>query len=175
VGGAVFEGRKVLVLTKRIEHYEKFKEFFPPSNAFRYISSDNKNKNELLTKLKKGSEEFSAIFGTTSMLSVGVDIPMVDTLVIACDMSGKVLTTQSVGRALRSFRNKKQPIIIDFHDGWKWDYDMKQKGLPPIEFNSTFNRQFKSRLEYYLYKGYEINYKGGMVPYAWMNKKEACD
>ena len=172
IGGSAFEGRKVLVLTKRIAHYEKFKESFPPSDAFRYISSDDKGRDKMLMRMKKGLEDFSVIFGTTSLLSVGVDIPELDTLILACDMKGKVLTTQSVGRVLRSFGGKKEPKIIDFHDGYEWDYGMKQRGVDLQITNSTLHRQFKSRLDLYKDKNWTVEYKGGILPYKWLHVQD---
>lgn len=172
IGGAAWEGRKVLVLTKRIAHYEKFREMFPPSEAFRYIESSDKDRDQTLMRMKKGLEEFSVIFGTTSLLSVGVDIPELDTVIIACDMKGKVLTTQSAGRILRSFSGKKQPVIVDLHDGYKWNFEMKNAGLQGDVTNYTFHKQFQERLRLYKSKGWTVEYKGGILPYKLLHDQD---
>lgn len=137
--GEVLQGRKVLVLTKRIKHYELFKEMLPENDLFHYISSEDKGRNELLTRLKDGEEDFQCVFGTTSLLAVGTDIPQLDTLILACDMKEDTLTTQSVGRILRMFEGKPEPKIIDI-----WD--------------KAFWNQKKARERLYKSKGWEINY-----------------
>lgn len=137
----VLAGRKVLVLTKRIRHYQLIRDMLPDSDVFFYIDSDDKERNKTLMDFKQNRREFSAIFGTTSLLSVGTDIPALDTVIIACDMAGEVITTQSVGRALRLFEGKPQPKIIDL-----WDNKSRK-----------FSDQFKKRLKLYRDKGWEVN------------------
>jgi superfamily II DNA or RNA helicase len=138
--GEVLSGRKVLVLTKRIAHYQHFEEEFGNRENFLFISSDNPNRNEILADLKNGDKDFACIIGTTSLLSVGTDVPRLDTLIIACDMREDVLTTQSIGRILRLFEGKPSPRVIDL-----WDERV------PI-----FKRQGVVRRKLYKKKGWKI-------------------
>lgn len=161
VACSIAEKRRVLVLTKRIAHYEKFKKIFSGPRAF-FIDSNNKERDTLLMKMKRNKVDYSVIFGTTSLLSVGVDIPSLDTLVIACDMKGKVLTTQSAGRVLRAFDGKKQPIIVDFHDGY-----VSGPGRESHCYNPILHNQFKERNSLYKHKGWEVQYKGGWEPKSY--------
>ena len=118
----VNKGQKTLLLTKRIEHYENIKKSLKKIRNFNdriyFISSKNKERNELLKEFKNETKHFDAIVGTTSLLSVGLDIPALDTLIIACDMRSGILTRQSAGRILRLFGEKKEAEILDIKDGW---------------------------------------------------------
>ena len=144
VVGNALEGKKTLVLTKRRNHYALLRDRFIPnvSDGFIYIDSDDKGRNDVLAELKRSAKRFTCIFGTTSLLSVGTDIPSLDTLILACDMKSSVLTQQSVGRILRLFDGKPTPRIIDLYD----------------DKNPVLASQFKSRLDLYKQKGWEISH-----------------
>lgn len=113
----VNNGRKVLILTKRVEHSNSLTFYLKDKETFQ-ISSDmnEKEKDILLTKLRKNEIDFDIIIGTFSLLSTGVDIPVLDTLIIAGDLRSSVLTQQSAGRVLRLFSGKQTPKIIDIDD-----------------------------------------------------------
>ena len=116
----LLEGRKILVLTKRTKHYETIHRAISRCNAYsiksKLSAAEAKTQNELLEKLRTGSSDFNVILGTFSLLSTGINIPALDTIVLAGDLKSSVLTTQSVGRILRLFEGKKQPKIIDIDD-----------------------------------------------------------
>lgn len=110
-------GRKVLILTKRIEHYEKIKELLAGVELFTINSEDSaKYRAELLEGLRSEKTKFQVLLGTYSMLSTGTDIPSLDTLIFAGDVRSDILTEQSAGRILRIFEGKKDPLIIDIND-----------------------------------------------------------
>lgn len=135
--GEVSQGRKVLVLTKRVKHYENVRPMVDFLENVHFISSKDPHRNALLSVLKEFGE-FKAVFGTTALLSVGTDIPALDTLIIACDIKSSVLATQSVGRVLRLFKGKKDAHIIDLCDNK----------------NFTLYRQYKEREKLYIRKGW---------------------
>ncbi|NKQ39522.1 MAG: DEAD/DEAH box helicase [Methanosarcinales archaeon] len=137
----IYRGRKVLILTKRIEHFEKIKYFLNNHKVYALSSKDKqKDRDELLKKLRNNTIEFNVIVGTYSMLSTGVDIPALDTIIFAGDVKSDVLTEQSVGRILRLFEGKKDPKVIDIHD----------------YTNPIFHRQFLKRQQFYNKNNWEI-------------------
>ena len=95
--GEAASGRRVLVLTKRIAHYENIREILGERDNVYYISSKDKNRNKLLMDMRNGDVDFKIIFGTTSLLAVGMDVPSLDTLIIACDLKAENLTIQACG------------------------------------------------------------------------------
>jgi len=144
VGAESLAGRKILVLTKRVEHAQiLFEPFNILPGAF-LIGSKDKEKNRKLADLKSGKTKFRIIFGTTALLSVGTDVPSLDTLVLACDMKGEVLTVQSVGRILRLFEGKPSPKIIDIAD----------------RSNHILKRQNSARLGIYRARGWPLEFFG---------------
>jgi len=116
----ILNGRKIIVLTKRVEHYNKISELINSDKKFTIRatlpSKEAKEQQALLEKLREGHSDFDVILGTFSLLSTGINIPALDTIVFAGDIKSTVLTTQSVGRILRLFDNKKSPKIIDIDD-----------------------------------------------------------
>ncbi len=115
INAEIANGRRILVLTKRVEHYKVLQEMLNHQEAY-CLSSDMKRqeREELLTRLQV--EPFSVLFGTFPLLGTGISIPSLDTLVIAGDLKSDVLVTQSAGRILRLFEGKQSPRIIDIHD-----------------------------------------------------------
>lgn len=111
-------GRKVLVLTKRRAHYQKLAELLPPSLQAHVLSSSTPKEERklLMQELRRGEASFQVLLGTYSLLSTGVDIPSLDTVVLAGDLKSDVLTEQSVGRILRLLAGKKDPKIVDVQD-----------------------------------------------------------
>jgi len=135
-------GRKVLVLTKRIQHYENIRKIMPDWGEIYYIDSKDPDRDWMLNGMKTGCIDFNVIFGTTSLLAVGTDIPCLDTVVIACDMKSPVLTTQSIGRIRRLFEGKTDPKVVDLHD----------------TLNYKLNNQAKCRMKLYKEKGWKYKY-----------------
>lgn len=116
-------GRRVLILTKRIEHFDllhyKLRELAPEGTdgyfAIRSTGSE-KDRAALLDSFRDGTARFSCLLGTFGLLGTGVDIPSLDTLIVAGDLKSSVLTTQATGRILRLFEGKQSPKIIDIVD-----------------------------------------------------------
>lgn len=144
VMGETLSGRKVLVLTKRRAHYwnigKHLSEDVRQSGMYLFIDSGDKERNNILRRLKTGEQEFFAVFGTTSLLAVGLDIPAFDTLILACDMKSDVLLVQSAGRILRVFLGKQDPLIYDLYD----------------DKNPFFARQHWERRKVYGAKGWKV-------------------
>lgn len=146
--GEIVSGKKVLVLTKRIAHYRNIEKLFNDKTGHFYIDSKDKQRNETLSGLRDGSIDYRAVFGTTSLLAVGVDIPSFDTLFLICDMKSEVLLTQSAGRILRVFEGKPEPLIIDMWD--TTDY--------------RFNNHARERRKLYKQKNWKCRVIGGFDP-----------
>jgi superfamily II DNA or RNA helicase len=117
-------GRKILVLTKRVEHYTTLANVLRRQVAGRKqlrvheISSQTNaaDRARILEALRGGSQDFDVILGTYSMLATGTDVPALDTLIFAGDLRSDVLQEQSAGRILRIFGDKERPRIIDVAD-----------------------------------------------------------
>ena len=135
----IANSRRVLVLTKRVEHYQTLSRGENQNGIYTVDSSSpSKERFALLERLRAGESDFRAIFGTFSLLSTGTDIPALDTLIFAGDLRSDVLQEQSVGRILRLFGDKQRPKIIDVVDTG----------------NHILHHQAKARMKFYQKMGW---------------------
>jgi len=144
-------GRTTLVLTKRISHYEHLmlllRENREDVRCIALASNATKSERERVMGELRGQHPYNVIFGTYSLLSTGVDIPKLDTLVVAGDLKSSVLARQSVGRILRLFDDKKEPLIIDIQD----------------TNNYVLKKQAKERRKFYEANGWTITSQSDWV------------
>jgi len=112
---AVEKKRKVLILSGRRTHlamlYDKLvielKKLNVPTDIMGFYAGG------LDQTVLDVSARKQVIFGTYSMAAEGLDIPDIDTLILATPR-GDII--QSVGRILRVVEDKKLPVIVDFVD-----------------------------------------------------------
>ena len=112
---AVNSGRKLLVLSERVKHLQvmdaMFHDMWPrqyggvPTTDY-YVGG--RKKDEL-----KIAAEARVIFATSQYAQEGLDIPALDTLFLTTPLSD---VEQAVGRILRPFDGKKEPIVVDIRD-----------------------------------------------------------
>lgn len=100
-------GRKLLVLSDRRLHCEYLNQQFPGSGLYMGGMSEG---------ALEESSKCPIIFGTFSQAHEGLDIPTLDTLILATPKSD---IKQSIGRILRETPGKKnEPHIWDIRDNW---------------------------------------------------------
>lgn len=101
-------GRKVLVLTLRLEHVNQI---------VGALALKGFDVSRFVGGMKQTEQDEAArsdiIVGTFQMAKEGLDIPELDTLVIAAPTSD---VEQAVGRIQRQHPGKKQPLVIDVLD-----------------------------------------------------------
>lgn len=111
---AVRAGRKCLVLSERLQHLRDLETMLyshwgdvdvKPSVGF-YIGGQEQEALDEAAKAK-------VVFATSQLVQEGLDIPPLDTIFLTCPMGD---VEQAVGRILRPFDGKKEPIVVDFRD-----------------------------------------------------------
>ena len=126
------QGRKVLVLTDRRQHCMNLLEKLSVGSFTKGLYIGGMKPDEL-----KLSEECDVIFATYSLAHEGLDIPSLDTLIMASPKSDIV---QSVGRILRETIGKvNTPYIVDIVDNW-----------------GPFQYQYFKRTKYYKSAGFSF-------------------
>lgn len=126
------ENRKILVLTDRRQHCITMLE-----SSRNQLYSSGLYIGGLKPEELKESEQADVIFATYSLAHEGLDIPTLDTLIMASPKSDIV---QSVGRILRETVGKNNtPLVIDIVDVW-----------------GPFQYQFFKRCMYYKSAGFSI-------------------
>ena len=109
---AVKAGRKILVLSERLEHLATLEKLLlkemdgnEPSTGYYVGGMSPDERRESATK--------TVIFATVQYAAEGMDIPPLDTLFMTTPNSD---VEQAVGRILRPFEGKKEPVVVDFRD-----------------------------------------------------------
>ncbi len=144
--------RKVLVLTDRLDHVDLLLKGTKTILGVSHYSY-GKYVGGMTETQRDASAECDMIFGTYSMASEALDIPTLDTLVLA---TPKYDVEQAVGRILRACYGKMIPVIIDVVDpfshyqqhGWsRRTFYVKQKYNVTRESHVTFLPKFKNWLK----------------------------
>lgn len=108
----VKSGRQTMVISERIEHLQEIAETIAGvlntdiKYGF-YIGRTSQKERERIAK------ECDLILGTTSMLTLGTDIPTLKALIFATPISN---ATQAVGRIRRISEGTKAPFVYDIID-----------------------------------------------------------
>jgi hypothetical protein len=124
--------RQLLVLSDRRFHCEFLHQCFPKTSGL-YMGGMKE------AQLQESSKK-KIIFATFSQAHEGLDIPTLDTVILA---SPKSDITQSIGRIMRETKGKKNdPHIYDVHDPW-----------------SIFTAMYYKRLKIYRQGGFNIRGK----------------
>ena len=124
------KGRKILILSDRIEHLKSLKVLIDKYEQYTcdfYIGG----------KKQKDLEEASKaqiLLGSYGMASEGLDIPSLNTLIMATPRSE---VEQSIGRIIRKSHNNIQPVIIDIVDM-----------LPSFVRQGLYRRRLYKKLKY---------------------------
>lgn len=104
------ETRQVLILSDRRSHCEHLAGLFGKEQAGLYMGGMARE------SLDKTAKESRLIFGTFSQAHEGLDIPKLDTVILATPHSD---VRQAIGRILRETPGKiHSPLIIDIIDRW---------------------------------------------------------
>jgi superfamily II DNA or RNA helicase len=105
------EGRRVLVLVRRIEHGERLEKLIPGS---RFVQA--KDKEAVRRAVRDLSEGTLRIVIGSPVVGEGLDMPGVDALVYAKGYKARVTHTQDTFRVLTGGGDKKDAVIVDFVD-----------------------------------------------------------
>ena len=131
--------RKLLILSGRREHCEQLINNY--KKQMKYLDNMGLYVGGMKKPALKLSEEKQLIFGTYEMAQEALDIPDLDTLVLATPLKGDII--QTIGRILR-----KQVA----------DYINPPKIIDIVDNISCFKNQAKSRYSYYEVNDYQVEF-----------------
>lgn len=101
--------KPVLILIRNIEHGEELNKLIPDS-IFLSGRDDNDFRDKIFKKYE--NKEVPVLIGTMGILSEGISINAIRTLVIAQGGKSEIVATQSLGRALRRDGDEKQKAVV---------------------------------------------------------------
>lgn len=118
IEGAFGKGRKILVITRRIEQNHAIGELLQKSNLPATILDGTTNKAEarrILNEFRANSVH-SILISTDKFLGEGIDIPSLDTLFLASPFMKETTIKQCAGRLARIADRKTTTWIYDYID-----------------------------------------------------------
>ena len=126
------EGRKLIVLSDRLEHLKIIKDSIDNLNVTSTSYYVGGSKQKVLDEAEKAQ----VIFATYSMASEGLDIPTLNTLLM---ITPRKEIEQAIGRITRKKDHLVQPLVIDI-----------------VDQLTTFNNQGNYRRKFYNKKQFKI-------------------
>ncbi len=108
-----FKDKKVLILTKLVNHGKYFEKAIPNSRHL-YGSTSKKEREEIFDAFANG--ELNVLISTISIFAEGINVPMLGVVINASANKGDVKTIQVLGRVLRKLEGKEDAKYIDFID-----------------------------------------------------------
>lgn len=121
--------RHVLVLSDRVDHLHKIYEVLPDSLHNNVVivtgKTDKKTREASIEAMRKG--EKTIMFSTYKLASEGLDIPCLDTLIMATPIKDYAKVVQSIGRLSRRCEGKSDPVVYDLVDDSPYTMKMYQQ------------------------------------------------
>lgn len=111
------DGRSILVITRRIEQNNSIGKHLASQCVPNFILKSTMKQREVAAILQKVcTPEHPVLIATDKLLGEGVDIPMLDTLVLASPFMQEGAIQQYAGRIARAADGKKDTLIYDYAD-----------------------------------------------------------
>lgn len=105
--------KPVLVLIRNIEHGEELNRMIPDS-IFLSGRDDGNIRDNVFKRYE--NKEIPVLIGSYGILSEGISLNSIRTLIVAGGGCSDIQATQSLGRALRNQEGKTKAIVFDFYD-----------------------------------------------------------
>lgn len=106
-------GRSVLALVRRLRHGENIRKFLEDDIPFLKGEDDIDIRNDAMEKIR--NRELRAVIAST-IADEGLNLPALDSIVMAGGGTSKTTALQRVGRALRLFPGKEKAYVEEFDD-----------------------------------------------------------
>jgi superfamily II DNA or RNA helicase len=112
---AVLSGRKVLILSERLNHLKRLQDLLIKSwpSDKGPVPSIGYHVGGMSEDDLYAATECRVILATVQYVTEALDIPALDTLFLVTPLAD---VEQAVGRILRPFEGKKNPVVVDFID-----------------------------------------------------------
>ena len=110
------DNRNTLILCKQIKH-GKILESLIPNSFFIHGSHSKKKRLEHLEKMRNQEAKTTI---SSVIFDEGIDVRPLDSLILAGSGESQTRALQRIGRILRTYKNKKNAIVVDFFDNCKY-------------------------------------------------------
>jgi superfamily II DNA or RNA helicase len=131
------KGHKVLVVSDRVDFLRNCAELTGDSAVCVTGKIHHEDRADIINQI---FEDKNVLYGTQSIFSEGISLNILSCLILATPVNNEPLLTQLIGRIIRDYEGKQQPVVVDIN-----------------LIGKTAKRQASLRLGYYLKQGYEIS------------------
>jgi len=114
IASLIDQERSVLVLSDRIDHCKRLADIIPGAESMTG-SLGRKKRLDIMDRARSGALR---IICATTVADEGLDIPRLDTVVLACPSKNIQKITQRIGRILRPHPDKQTPRVYDIVDSF---------------------------------------------------------
>jgi superfamily II DNA or RNA helicase len=114
------DNRNILILFKQIKHGKMIAELLEDNNISTILlngSMSSSDRQSIIKEVKSGKHR---VILASTIFDQGVDIPILDALILAGGGASSGRLLQRVGRVIRTFENKSDAIVYDFLDNCKY-------------------------------------------------------
>lgn len=132
-------GHRILLVSDRVYFLKRIATTL--GDACELITGENslEERSRKMERVQRG--DVQVLLGTQSIFAEGISLNSLSCLILATPVNNTPLLTQLIGRVVREYPDKKQPIIVDIN----------LKGR-------TAEMQGKLRLGHYIKEGYQVNF-----------------
>ena len=131
------KGHKVLVVSDRVDFLKNCAKLTGDNAVCVTGAIHHEDRADIIKQI---FDDKDVLYGTQSIFSEGISLNILSCLILATPVNNEPLLTQLIGRIIRDYKDKKQPIVVDIN-----------------LIGKTASRQASMRMGYYLKEGYEIS------------------
>ena len=132
------QGHSVLLVSDRVNFLKRLERTL--GDTCEIVTGENSlgERDRKIEKIMSGEKQI--LLGTQSIFSEGISVNRLSCLILASPVSNAPLLTQLIGRVIRNFEGKRDPVIVDIN--------LKGK---------TAEKQAQLRMGHYIQEGYRVN------------------
>ena len=131
------KGHKVLVVSDRVDFLKNCAKLTGDNAVCVTGAVHHENRGEIINQIY---EDKDVLYGTQAIFSEGISLNILSCLILATPVNNEPLLTQLIGRIIRDYEGKQQPVVVDIN-----------------LIGKTAKRQASMRTGYYIKQGYEIS------------------
>ena len=130
-------GHKVLVVSDRVDFLKRCAKLVGDNAISVTGDIPHEDREEMIKEIFHDKD---VLFGTQSIFSEGISVDCLSCLILGTPVNNDPLLTQLIGRIIRIYEGKPQPVILDIHLVGK-----------------TATKQANARMGYYIKEGYDVS------------------
>lgn len=131
------QGRSVLILVGQIEHGEALLDLLPDAQ-FAHGRLETDERRRMMDELER---KLRPILIATTLADEGLDIPSLDSLILAGGGRSPTRAYQRIGRALRLWPGKTDALALDFYDDAPYLAEHSMERLRLYQYEAGFQIQ----------------------------------